>query len=234
LSKRIGLSLLALLIVLGGNAFGAIVYPGVPTPSSIASATNWSFELGVEGGAPNMWLSTGTFVNPSGGSFSQPGDTTPGSLAYARIFGGNGIAAYISTGALAGAIYGATAAIARNSADASWTLQLFQGGTLTLTPGTPGGSTLLASTSSSSAPAAGSPGAPNWNNFGVSESTGATGGSSIWVRILANAGEVGADAVLGVETAADGGGGGAIPEPFTMGLVGSGFLGLALYRRNRK
>jgi hypothetical protein len=227
LSKRIGLSLLALLIVLGGNAFGAIVYP--PIASTDPAAANWSFELGA---GPDQWVAAATFVNAGGGAFSQAGDPTPGALAYARIFAGGGVAGLIASTALAGAIYEATAAIARNSADASWTLQLFQGGAPTVVPGTPAGATLLASTGSTSAPAAGNPGSPTWSNFGVQGTAVTTG--AIWVRILANAGEVGADAVLGVTPAADGGGGGgAVPEPFTMGLVGSGFLGLALYRRRR-
>jgi hypothetical protein len=233
---------LALLIVFGGSAFGAACgsstcwFPAVPSAQSADNAsTNWSFELGTDGGAPTFWTSANTYVNAFGGTTSQTADASPASLAYARIFQGGGIAALIANTSLAGAIYGATAALARNSTGASWTMEVFEGGAPALS-GTPSGASLLASRTETATPAVGTPTSPTWLNFGVSSSAGATGGQPVWVRILANAGEVGADAVIGVETPGNGPGPGpgTVPEPFTMGLVGSGFLGLALYRRTRK
>ncbi|HET8549227.1 MAG TPA: hypothetical protein VFL57_14535 [Bryobacteraceae bacterium] len=226
---RVGVSLLALLIVFGGNAFAVVCgiqncyYPAFPTPQATDNAsTNWSFELGADGGAPNLWAQFNTQVSATGGTFSQATDPSPANLAYSRIFADGGVAAYVTTSALAGAIYGATAAIVLNQPGSTFAFELFQGGT-PLATGAPPGATLLASTTTGAG--------ATFTNLGIQASTGATGGQPIWVRIRGTGGEIGVDAVLGTELPV---GGGAIPEPFTMGLVGSGFLGLAMFRRIRR
>jgi hypothetical protein len=150
-------------------------------------------------------------------------------LAHALFSTGGGIAAYITTSSVANALYGATAAIKQNSPGATWAVQLFQGGAPSVT-GTGGGTQLLPVSTFT-----GTPNASGWFNYGTEAVNGAAGGQPIWFRIVATSGEIGVDAVLGTET--PGGtqpGPGPVPEPLTMGLVGSGFLGLALFRRFRK
>jgi hypothetical protein len=234
------LGLLALLIALGGNAFGQtnIWYPGVPTSSTSPSGTNWSFELGTTGSnTPLNWVSANAFTNQCCGFMSQAGDPTPADLAYAQLFPSGVLAAYITNSALANAIYGFTAAIGGIGASSpSYTFELFAGGAPAAT-GTGGGTALPIGAMTTPVVGPGSGFAPSWTVGGVEAASTVPAGTPVWLRITAPGGELGVDAVLGVEELQNGNGtppGGAIPEPFTMGLVGSGLLGFALWRRRSR
>jgi hypothetical protein len=120
---------------------------------------------------------------------------------FVRLQDGGSVATYITVSALANAVYGMTAAIARFSPSANWTLEVFAGGIPTLGSGVPAGSILLLTTSGT-VPVDSTEDAPNWLARGTDHSvvSGApAAGAAVWGRIRASGGSLGVDSVLGVE-----------------------------------
>jgi hypothetical protein len=120
---------------------------------------------------------------------------------FVRVSDGGSIATYLTTAALANAVYGMTAAVARFAPATSWVLEVFAGGAPTTGSSVPAGSALLVSASGNS-PAVSTEDAPMW----VARGTGFSGfsqappaGTPIWLRVRAAGGPLGIDSVLGVE-----------------------------------
>ncbi|HET8548757.1 MAG TPA: PEP-CTERM sorting domain-containing protein [Bryobacteraceae bacterium] len=182
-----------------------------------------------------------------------------GSSRFVRLEAGGSVATMITTSALGNSVYGMTAAIARFSPAATWTLEVFAGGPITLGSGTPAGSVLLISNAAAD-PDVSTQDAPNWlaRGTGYSELAAApAAGTPIWGRIRATGGSLGVDAVLGVENfpniwfvgenpskspitnwsfeldpirqSSD-----SVPEPSTAVLAAAGLTLLALGRRIRR
>jgi hypothetical protein len=220
----LSLMVAALMLCFGGNAYGAI------------TLVNPSFEDGgtvqePPGDIPGWVAVSGSFLqqNPTGlyPAFFDPRFVGGGSQVGQTASATGSIEGSLTSSSVAGAIYIATIAVRAMPWDSDGTpvtFDILEGGTVVGTRSqTVGGS--------------------DWTMLYVCAgftadptcTMGATGGQSVTARLTF--GDAGAlDALDASETLVNGPGPGPgeIPEPFTMGLVGSGLLGVALLRLRRK
>jgi hypothetical protein len=120
---------------------------------------------------------------------------------FVRLEDGGSIATYLTTSALANAMYGMTAAFAMFAPTSTWTMEVFAGGAPEATSTTPAGSTLLVS-ASGTLDTLSTDIDPVWTARGTGYSSVAqapVAGTPIWLRVRAVGGALGVDSILGVE-----------------------------------
>jgi hypothetical protein len=170
---------------------------------------------------------------------------------FVRLEDGGSIATYLTTSAVANAMYGMTAAFAIFAPTTTWTMEVFAGGAPEASLTTPSGSTLLVS-ASGTLDSLSTDSDPLWSARGTGYSRLAQApveGTTIWLRVRAVGGALGVDSILGVEnfdlsvwfpgdvpTRVSGTNWdfemAAVPEPLAFWLVAPALLALAAARRH--